>query len=218
MADEKESATPSTSGAAPRPDALPQTGSSPTTMSGASPGGPDLSRIRLSQDFGAILGVKKQLITVPVKKPDKQSFFRVHPDPDWQLQAAVLELKEERETYVVDPALLDAVGTEAAPRLIVPAVTRQGVTFLWPLRLPAADGRQDEWARSAMEAATIAREQWVRMTANMSLGAYEVLSAPISAAPVWPDATFEELVKIAFKNHYINDLDHPVLRRLRGEL
>jgi hypothetical protein len=54
----------------------------------------------LSQDF-ADLGVKKALITVPVRKPDKAWFFRVHPDEDRRLQTYVIELKEERETYLV---------------------------------------------------------------------------------------------------------------------
>ena len=34
--------------------------------------GLDLEALRLSQDFSATLGVKKALLTVPVRKPDRQ--------------------------------------------------------------------------------------------------------------------------------------------------
>jgi hypothetical protein len=36
--------------------------------------------------------------------------------------------------------------------------------------------------------------------------------------PVWPDVPFSGLVHIAFKGRVIDTLDHPVVRRLRGEL
>ncbi len=65
----------------------------------------DLERLRLSQDFPSQVGVKKAILTVPVRKPDRQWFIRVHPDPDWRLETAVLELKDERETYLVEPEM-----------------------------------------------------------------------------------------------------------------
>jgi hypothetical protein len=57
----------------------------------------DPASLRLSQNFHESLGVKKALITVPVRKPAKQDFIRVHPDPDYRLETAVFNLKEERE-------------------------------------------------------------------------------------------------------------------------
>ena len=38
----------------------------------------NIEELRLSQDFKANLGVKKALVTVPVHKPNKQDFVRVH--------------------------------------------------------------------------------------------------------------------------------------------
>ena len=40
----------------------------------------DFSRFRLSQNFGNVSGVKKQLSTVPVRKPNKTQWVRVHPE------------------------------------------------------------------------------------------------------------------------------------------
>ncbi len=47
----------------------------------------NLERLRLSQDFESKVGVRKRLITVPVRKPNRQAFIRVHPDPPsaWKL-------------------------------------------------------------------------------------------------------------------------------------
>ena len=178
----------------------------------------DPSRLRLSQNFPELLGVKKALFTVPVRKPGRQEFVRVHPGEDWHLETAVLELKEERETYLVDPNVWAELPGEIIPKVLFTTITRQGVVLLWPVRLPREDGRLDEWNRSALEAADMARECWVRVAANMSLGAYEVYEAAGSIPdPEWPDVTFRALLEIAFKGRFIQSLDHPVIHRLRGE-
>jgi hypothetical protein len=59
--------------------------------------------------------------------------------------------------------------------------------------------------------------KWVRMKANMALGAYELFLAESKIPdPTWPDLPFSELYRIAFKDRLINVPDHPVIRRLRG--
>ena len=65
----------------------------------------NLSELRLSQNFSEIVGVKKVILTVPVRRPGNQNFFRVHPSEDYHIETAVLQLKEENETYLVDPSL-----------------------------------------------------------------------------------------------------------------
>jgi hypothetical protein len=199
-----------------RLEATPSThGDAPT----AAPDPFDPASLRLSHDFAA-LGVKKALLTVPVRKPDKSWWVRVHTSNDYALQTAVIELKEERETYLVVPGLWPALAAEAtfSPRALFTAVNRQGVLFLWPIRLPGADGKADAWSQSALEAAQKARKGWVRVAANLSLGAYDVWEAPGELGePAWPDEPFRELLATAFKGKLIDSRDHPVLRRLRGE-
>ena len=138
------------------------------TDAGPAPDPYDPSRLRLSQDFASSLGVKKALLTVPVRKPSKEWWVQTHPDESYRLQTAVLELKEDRETYLVAPELWDQLATEStfSPRALFTAITRQGVVFLWPVRLPGPDGKIDEWSRSALEAATMAAGQWVRVSAT----------------------------------------------------
>jgi hypothetical protein len=179
----------------------------------------DPARLRLSQDFGSKIGVKKAIITVPVRKPDRQWFFRVHPSEAYRVPTAVLEVKEDRETYLVEPALCEELPGEVISKMIFTAVNRQNVTFLWPVRLPGPDGKLDEWSRSAIEAAQMAMKGWVRMAANMNLGAYEVFQATADLPePEWPEISLQMLLSIAFKDRFIQNLDHPVVRRLRGEI
>src|SRR5262245_44330216 len=98
-------------------------------------------------------------------------------------------------------------------------INRQGVVFLWPVRLPGADGRQLEWHRSAAEAAEMAMKRWVRVKANMNLGAYECFEASANIPePVWPTGlNCEQIVTVAFKGRLVDDFNHLMLKRLRGE-
>ena len=178
----------------------------------------DPSRLRLSQNFTESVGVKKALLTVPVRKPGRQDFVRTHPDSTFRLETAVIELKEDRETYLIDPELWHELPGEIVPKVLFTTMNRQGVLSLWPIRLPREDGRHDEWNRSALEAAELAQNKWLRVAANMSLGAYEVYEAVSKLPePEWPEVTFPEILKIAFRDRFITDLSHPVVRRLRGE-
>src|SRR5262249_23687849 len=178
----------------------------------SAPAGPDPfdpAALRLSQDFAASLGVKKALLSVPVRKPDKAWFVRVHPDEGYRLQTAVIELKEDRGggNYLAAPSLRPDLAAEApfSPRALFPAVNRQGVLFLWPIRLPAPDGRVDEWSRTALEAAHLATKGWVRVAANMSLGAYEVFQATGHlGVPEWPQLPFRERLRVAFRAPLMN--------------
>jgi hypothetical protein len=181
----------------------------------------DPASLRLSQSLNAALGVKKVVLSVPVRKPDKSWFVRVHPGEDYRIQTAVIELKDERqETYLVDRSLWPELAGEPtfSPRALFTAMNRSDVLFVWPVRLPGPDGRVDEWSRTALEAAARATNRWVRVTANMQLGAYDVAEALGQFPdPNWPDLPFREVLKIAFKDKLIQSLDHPVLRKLRGE-
>jgi hypothetical protein len=64
----------------------------------------DPKSLRLDQNFAETVGVKKILNTVPVRKANKQDFVRVHRDEAYRLvPAAIIELKEDREVYLVTP-------------------------------------------------------------------------------------------------------------------
>ena len=174
--------------------------------------------LRLDQSYADTVGVKKLLTTVPVRKPNRQEFVRVHPDPRYRLTpAATIEVKEDREVYLVTPNMAQVLPGEFATVTLFTTINRQGTLHLWPVKLPNPDGRQNEWHRSAAEAAERAMKRWVRVTASMSLGAYEIFEASGDLPePVWPDIPFEEILKIAFRDRIVDRADHPLVQRLQG--
>jgi hypothetical protein len=177
----------------------------------------DLAKLRVSQDFLETTNVKKLLTTVPIRKPAAQDFIRVHPSPKYRETLAFVELKDDREIYIANLAAVPELQTECFVATLFTAITRTGVVFLWPVRVPAVDGRTNDWHTSAATAAQLAMARWVRIKANMSLRAYEIFEAESSIPdPEWPDLPFEAIYRIGFKDRLISGPDHPVIKRLRG--
>jgi hypothetical protein len=74
------------------------------------------------------------------------------------------------------------------------------------------------WHQSAAEAAERAMTCWVRVTANRSLGAYEIFEATGNLPePVWPEHSFPEILKIAFRGRVVDSPDHPLVLKLQGQ-
>ena len=44
--------------------------------------------LRINPAMGTELGVKKALLHVPIRKPNRQEYFRAHPDDDNQMNVA----------------------------------------------------------------------------------------------------------------------------------
>ena len=175
----------------------------------------DFNALRLSQDYTQAAGVEKLLTTVPVRKPNKTEFVRVH--PEMHFDTMLLNLKEDRESYLVSPSLLADVSGLAVPVSLKLAINRASVLFLWPLRLPGEDGRSNIWHESASEAAGLAVTRWVSMRANMALGAYDIYQgAETLSEPQWPDKPLEDILNVAFRGHFIGEPEHPVILRLQG--
>jgi hypothetical protein len=189
-----------------------QTGTAPDPFNPAA--------LRLDPSYAESVGVRKLLTTVPVRKPNRQEFVRVHPDSSYRLTpAAILEVKEDREIYLITPAMAQQLPDEFAPATLFTAIDRQGVLFVWPVRLPGPDGKDNEWYRSAREAAEKSITSWVRVKSNKSLGAYELFAATGDLPdPEWPDLTFSEILKVAFRDHCVDRPDHPLIKRLLGEV
>ena len=174
--------------------------------------------LRLKQSFAETVGVKKLITTMPVRKPSAQDFVRVHPSPNFRADFPIIELKDEREDFLVTASMHPELTAEIVCKTLFLAVTRQGTFFLWPIRLPGPDGKDLDWWRSAREAAEHATERWIRVKPNMNLGAYDIFEAVSTLSdPEWPALDFWQLIKIAFRDRLIDSLDHPVIKRLRGQ-
>lgn len=109
--------------------------------------------------------------------------------------------------------------SELVTKMLFTAINRQGTVFFWPARLPGPDGKDLDWWRSQREAAELAMDEWVRVKANLNLGAYDIFRANGDISdPIWPELDYWALIKLAFRNHLIDRIDHPVIKRLRGQM
>src|SRR5260370_9928123 len=131
----------------------------------------DPESVRIDQTYLAKGGVAKKLITtIPVRKPNNQAFIRVHSAPSYRINVARIELQEDREMYLLKPGLAEQLSNnEYHFATLFLATTRQKTVFIWPVKLPAPDARQNEWHLSAREAAELAMKRWVRIKANTEL-------------------------------------------------
>jgi hypothetical protein len=178
----------------------------------------DPSRLRLDQDFITGAGVTK-VLQIGRRKPQKQEYVRTHPILRFE-GAAILQLKDDNEYYFVAPHVAHELLDECFLATLVLTITKQGNCFMWPLRLPdPITGRLDSWNRSALVAEQQARTRWTRMISNKDLQLYDrMLGSKKLAAPMFPQLTIGECLRIAFAEYLIDSLDHPVVRRLRGEV
>lgn len=129
----------------------------------------------------------------------------------------MLDLKEKQESYVVKAEAIDATLGMATPVRLRYAITKQGTVFVWPIKLPREDRRSDAWSQSAADAASLAESQWVRVVADMNLGAYQPYAAKGNLAePKWPAESWAAILRIALRNRLIEDPEHPVIRDLQG--
>ena len=100
----------------------------------------DLDSLRLSQDFGQTIGVKKTVLQYPIRRPGKQEFVRTHPSGEYRFQTATLELKDDGEIYMVAKSLWDELAGELRPTLLLTTINTQGTVSLWPCRCQARTG------------------------------------------------------------------------------
>lgn len=181
----------------------------------------NLDALKLSPDFEAHAGVEQIPTNILVGKAPRQKFFRANPAPGMRMEVAALEVKEgvSSEIYLVSRGMCTELAGEIKPMLLWTAITRQNDLLLLGIGLPGADGKHNRWHRSLLDAAQIATKQWVRVTANMGVGAYDTFVATGDLPePEWPDLTLKEIFKLAFQDRYIDSPDHPVVQMLRGAI
>ncbi len=179
----------------------------------------DPATLRLSQDFASTVGVKKVLTKVPCRKPNRQEFVRVRAGAEWRVDTAVFEDTLDKEMYLVAADLIPELAKEVHPVCLRLAINKQGDIFLWPCKLPGPDGRRNNWHESAVDAAKCAEKRWVRVSANMTAGMYDVYEATGDLAePNWPDVSFRDVLELSFRDRRIDSHDHPILKSLRGEV
>ena len=176
----------------------------------------DPEAIRLSTGDQQAAG-EKLLVNIPVRKPNPAEFFRVNADPAYTCDTALLEV--DSEWFLVLPRLRGVLLADIKNVQIYTCMARIGALFLWPVRLPGGDGRDNRWWQAAHQIARTAQTEWVRSVADMSAGSYDVTRALVEIPdPVWPNKTLRDLLELAFRKNLIDSPDHLVVRRLQGRV
>lgn len=171
----------------------------------------DPASLALGNDYTAA-SATRELTQVPVRRPNRDQFFRVHPDPAYKLETRVLEF--DREVYLVARPLWAELEDEVQARCLFLYITITGVVGLWPARL-SSDA--NAWNDTALQGAKLSMEKWIRLKSNRDAGCYDIFVATGDLPdPEWPDKTFAELLKLAFGDRFIQSMGHDVVRRLLG--
>jgi hypothetical protein len=173
--------------------------------------------------------VVKRLVTfIPVKKPKPGiEFFRIRPESEWQFNTYLLDLGGSSDwegKFLLKRALYSEVIETKKLKLVTiyTGITYwSGEIFLSEIAQPDAEEKDREYNRTRRLAYKAAETQWIKLQTNDSIGAYDtVLAISKLPDPEWPEEP-ENMIKaleIAFKDKIIEDHNHPILKRLRGEL
>ena len=159
-----------------------------------------------------------ELVELSARKPQKDEWFRVH--PDYHQQGGILELDGERKVFWVAKKIQSQVAHDGCFtfRLCVLCVNLEGVPFIWPVKTDVeAGGTGNKWVRIPFEAMTKGREKWTRLYWSDEKREHIVLTSDLLDVPKFPDKTFSELLKLAFKGAVISTPDHPAILNLKGK-
>ena len=155
------------------------------------------------------------------------NFFRIRSESEWKFCTYILDLggsSDGEGKYLLNPALYPEVIEKKKLKLVIihtGIMHGSGEIFLSEIAQPDAEGKDNEFNRTRRIAYTIAETKWVKLQRNDSIGAYDTIFALSELPdPEWPEEP-ENMVKaieIAFKDRFIDDHNHPILKKLRGEL
>ena len=182
----------------------------------------DLERVRARADQQIDLGVDTEYTVIPIRNPKPDEFYRCMAEENYSMDAYILSLKTDNEWYLIDPDILSEIQLESQLRVMTlyVCVTMNSTPFVTCIPQPDEMGKINSWHESGHRTMEEAKQCWVRRQADRSNGGYIITKAMNAklADPKWPTMTLSEIIDRAFDKFYINDIQHPVLRRLRGEM
>ena len=182
----------------------------------------DLERVRARADQSIDLGVTTEYTVIPIRNPKPDEFFRCMSDEDYSMDTYILSLKTENEWYLIDPDILPEIQLESQLRVMTlyVCVTMNSTPFVTCIPQPDKMGKINSWHASGHITMEEAKQCWVRRQADKANSGYIITKAMKAKLPdpKWPTMTLSEIIDMAFDKLYIDDINHPVVQRLRGEM
>jgi hypothetical protein len=181
----------------------------------------DPAKLVLDQSYLKEAAAQKVWLEIDVRRPGVNEFFRVRPEAAFRLGpiAFISNQAERGAIYALDPALARSVKKlKHTIAVLYTCMNVDGDPFLWPVTVPGSNGGSIlAWHTSAVEGAQRAMMHWITLDSNQRTKRYDARDAEGEIPePDWPPLTLSEMLKIALKDRFIKDYDHPVLRRARG--
>jgi len=189
--------------------------------SNAAPADPfDPMNLGISTDYAAAINVKPSTKPFELRKPNDQEFVRSSPRENHHLVVGSIADKQDvGKVYIVASALLDPVKAEFARAVrgveLVLAHSLAGASIVWPVPL-AEDrgGKRNSTQRAACEQS---KTRWVNMASEK--GQYEITTVNNPREVDWDSfPPFRDVLRQAASERLIDSMDHPLLRKLRGEI
>ena len=182
----------------------------------------DLERVRAKSNQLFDLGIATEYTVIPIRNPKPDEFFRCMPEENYSMDTNILSLKTDNEWYLIDPDILHQIQLESQLKVMTlyVCVTMNSTPFITCIPQPNELGQINSWHESGHRTMEEAKQFWVRRQADRSNGGYIITKAMNAKLPdpKWPEMTLSEIVDSAFDKFYIDNIDHPVLQRLRGEM
>jgi hypothetical protein len=172
--------------------------------------------------FTDLKGLRKRTKTIDVsesadvvdyRKPKRQEFFRINPDPDLTIEADIFtDENDDDAPHFVDPDARHLFDADDLKRVnIVVCINQFDVVFLWgvPIIDEGGGGRGLAYNLTAKKAAGMALEQWVRMRSIRRQRAYKIIPAEDEGEaygePKWPaNLSLGDLLWKAFNPDFSN--------------
>ncbi len=152
-------------------------------------------------------------------RPKPKTYFRVHPDDTYSMEAMILEFGGDQ--YIVSKAIQEELANELTKKKLFVWTTQDGNLGVWPVKIPkSGSGREwiDPWSRSALKACQIAMGAWISIRSNQSLKQYDIVQASWNLEPEFPSIDFAQLLMLAFEKRILETTEHPVVKEVLGEL
>lgn len=118
---------------------------------------------------------------IAVRKPNKQEFFRVHPDPEWSIELVLFNWEKHDEWHQVHPDLHASLRTDMKRVSLHCCINRADELFLWPIKI-----QNNSWSKSAFALAQEARESWIRIRADLPKHKYVLVAKRDGNYPLLP--------------------------------
>jgi len=181
----------------------------------------DPMNLGISTDYAAAISVAASTKPFELRKPNDQEYFRTSPHKHQRLAVGGITDKQDMsKLYVVSPAVLDEVKTWFAKHVrafeLVLTQTIAGAGFLW--HVPLAEDRGGRWNSQQRAGCNQGETRWTNMTSGR--GQYDIKTIDNPKQASWESfPTMSDMLRQALSDgRLIDALDHPLLKKLRGEI